>query len=69
MIYRLRAVVPSPRPPLINLVIFVRRCRQGAFSESEAAIIMHQILSTLESLHDDHSIVHRDLKPENILLR
>eukprot|EP00922_Rhytidocystis_sp_ex-Travisia-forbesii_P050823 GHVS01075491.1.p1 GENE.GHVS01075491.1~~GHVS01075491.1.p1 ORF type:complete len:552 (-),score=73.52 GHVS01075491.1:1922-3577(-) len=37
------------------------------FSESDAAIIMKQVLSGVTYLHR-HNIVHRDLKPENLLL-
>ena len=36
-------------------------------SESEAALIGYQILSTLGYMHEA-SVVHRDLKPENILI-
>jgi len=54
---------------LYDLICTKSESDKGAFSEPEAAIITHQILSTLENLHDEHSIVHRDLKPENILLR
>ncbi|KAI9324423.1 kinase-like domain-containing protein [Zopfochytrium polystomum] len=37
------------------------------FTESEARVIMLQIFSVLQYLHE-RDIVHRDLKPENILL-
>lgn len=37
------------------------------FSESDAAVIMKQVLSGVTYLHK-HNIVHRDLKPENLLL-
>eukprot|EP01069_Polyplicarium_translucidae_P011040 Polyplicarium_translucidae@DN3451_c0_g1_i1.p1 len=37
------------------------------FSETDAAVIMRQVLSGVTYLHR-HQIVHRDLKPENLLL-
>ncbi|KAJ3114769.1 hypothetical protein HK100_001560 [Physocladia obscura] len=42
--------------------------QRGFFSEKDAAAIISQLLSAIESLHS-LGIVHRDLKPENILLR
>ena len=39
----------------------------GAFSESDAASVMKDILSAINFMHS-HSVMHRDLKPENILL-
>ena len=38
----------------------------GSLSESEAAVMIRQILSALKHLHS-LNIAHRDLKPENIL--
>ena len=35
--------------------------------EHEAAIIIKQITSAVEYLHD-HDVAHRDIKPENIVL-
>ena len=40
---------------------------KGAFKESEAAPLMHQLMSAICYCHQNR-IVHRDLKPENILL-
>ena len=37
------------------------------FSESEAQIIIRQVLDALSYLHTNN-IVHRDLKPQNVLL-
>lgn len=40
--------------------------QDGAFTEREAAQIMHEICVAVKFLHD-MSIAHRDLKPENLL--
>ena len=40
---------------------------KGAFKESEACPLMHQLMSAITYCHQNR-IVHRDLKPENILL-
>lgn len=40
--------------------------RDGAFTEREAAQIMHEICAAVKFLHD-MNIAHRDLKPENLL--
>lgn len=40
---------------------------RGRFTESDAAILMRQVLSCVNYLHQKN-IAHRDLKPENILL-
>ncbi|KAF2883016.1 hypothetical protein ILUMI_23154 [Ignelater luminosus] len=40
--------------------------QDGAFTEREAAQIMHEICIAVKYLHDSN-IAHRDLKPENLL--
>ncbi|GJQ67458.1 hypothetical protein Trydic_g5118, partial [Trypoxylus dichotomus] len=40
--------------------------QDGAFTEREAAQIMHEICIAVKYLHDNN-IAHRDLKPENLL--
>ena len=47
--------------------LFDKIVEKGSFTESEAAWIMKQLLSTVNYIHSN-KIVHRDLKPENILL-
>jgi serine/threonine protein kinase len=39
---------------------------RGHFSEHDAAIIIHDLISALDALHA-HDILHLDIKPENIL--
>lgn len=39
---------------------------EGAFTEREAAQVMHEICIAVKYLHDN-DIAHRDLKPENLL--
>ncbi|KIW09137.1 uncharacterized protein PV09_00074 [Verruconis gallopava] len=39
----------------------------GKLSDTDSAIILHQILKGVEYMHD-RDIVHRDLKPDNILV-
>ena len=41
--------------------------RKGRLTETEAAILMRQLLWCLNYIHEK-DIIHRDLKPENILL-
>lgn len=41
--------------------------KRGKFSERDSALIMKQVLSSVNYIHSKN-IVHRDLKPENILL-
>lgn len=36
--------------------------------DSEIRVIMQQILTGLQYLHDDLGIMHRDLKPDNIMI-
>lgn len=43
------------------------RNRKKQFTEFEVAQIMHQIVATVQHLHN-MGIAHRDLKPENLLL-
>ncbi|XP_022915000.1 MAP kinase-activated protein kinase 2 [Onthophagus taurus] len=40
--------------------------QDGAFTEREAAQVMHEICIAVKYLHDNN-IAHRDLKPENLL--
>ena len=40
---------------------------RGKFPEKDAAILLRQVIATINYMHT-HNIVHRDLKPENILL-
>lgn len=41
--------------------------KRGKYSESDAALLVHQVVSAINYLHSK-GIVHRDLKPENLLL-
>jgi len=47
--------------------LFDEMYERGPFKESDAAELIHQILSCVNYCHD-RNVVHRDLKPENILL-
>jgi len=38
-----------------------------SYSERDASILVHQVISAVEHLHEK-KVVHRDLKPENLLL-
>jgi serine/threonine protein kinase len=51
--------------PHIELFDYV--AKKGRLEESEARYIFHQLVETLEYLHEKHHIVHRDLSLENIL--
>lgn len=44
----------------------IQERQDGAFTEREAAQIMHEICIAVKYLHDEN-IAHRDLKPENLL--
>jgi calcium-dependent protein kinase len=46
--------------------LFDRIVASKGFSENQAALYMHQLMSAVLACHDK-GIVHRDLKPENIL--
>jgi tRNA A-37 threonylcarbamoyl transferase component Bud32 len=41
--------------------------KNGALGESQAAVIVRQILKAVEYLHEN-GVVHRDIKPENVLM-
>lgn len=45
----------------------IQERQDGAFTEREAAQIMHEIGLAVKYLHDQN-VAHRDLKPENLLL-
>lgn len=47
--------------------LFNRIKSKGHYSEAEAALVVKQLASVLDSAHA-RGIMHRDLKPENILL-
>jgi len=46
--------------------LFEKLAIKGHFSEEETIIIIKQLLSAINHLHDKN-IAHRDLKPENII--
>ncbi|KAK2949027.1 putative Calcium/calmodulin-dependent protein kinase type 1 [Blattamonas nauphoetae] len=46
--------------------LFDRIVDLGAFSETDAAALMHSMFDAIKYMHDK-GIAHRDLKPENIL--
>ena len=48
--------------------LFDRIQAKTTYSEAEARVVVHLLLSTLDHLHT-MKVVHRDLKPENVLLR
>jgi calcium-dependent protein kinase len=48
--------------------LFDRIINVGHFTETQAAIVMKQILAAIFYMHE-HSICHRDLKPENFLFQ
>lgn len=47
--------------------LFDEIVRRGNLSETDAAIVIKQLLSCVNYCHQ-HGVMHRDLKPENILL-
>lgn len=47
--------------------LFDKIVEKGCYTEKEAAMLMHKIVSAIDYLHD-MDICHRDLKPENLLL-
>ncbi|KAI8825176.1 calcium/calmodulin-dependent protein kinase type I [Fimicolochytrium jonesii] len=48
--------------------LFDRILQRGSYTEKDAAVLVRQLLTAIEYLHD-MDIVHRDLKPENLLFR
>lgn len=62
-----------------QLTILMEFCPQGSLrdliditdrvlNENQIAFVMHDLLSALKVLHNEHHIVHRDVKAANILL-
>ena len=45
--------------------LFDKIVEKGCYTEKEAAILVHKIVSAIDYLHD-MDICHRDLKPENL---
>jgi len=48
--------------------LFDKIVEKGQYSEKDASVIVKNLLSAVEYLHQNN-IAHRDLKPENLLLR
>lgn len=48
--------------------LFDRIVASGHFTETQAAIVMQQMISAVYYMHENH-VCHRDLKPENFLFR
>lgn len=48
--------------------LFDRIIEAGHFTESQAAILMQQMIRSVFYMHESH-VTHRDLKPENFLLQ
>jgi serine/threonine protein kinase len=47
--------------------LFDRLSKKGAYEESQAKLLLRQVLEAVSFLHSK-GIMHRDLKPENVLL-
>eukprot|EP01084_Bolivina_argentea_P109213 195185_1 len=47
--------------------LFQRIVEKGQYTEHDAAVVVKQILSALQYMHQENNIVHCDLKPDNIL--
>lgn len=47
--------------------LFDRIIKRGRYKEHEARVVMFQVLSAMQFMHDKN-VAHRDMKPENILL-
>mmetsp|Transcript_17191 Transcript_17191/g.28765 ORF Transcript_17191/g.28765 Transcript_17191/m.28765 type:complete len:656 (-) Transcript_17191:190-2157(-) len=48
--------------------LFDRIIERGRYGEDDARIVMSQVLSAMQFMHDKN-VAHRDMKPENILLQ
>lgn len=47
--------------------LFDRILAKGSFTEYDAKLLIRQLVSAIQYLHDEADVVHRDLKPENLL--
>jgi serine/threonine protein kinase len=60
-------ILGALRSPIIHFSSSQHLINYGAYSEADAARLMHEIASALAFLHGV-GVVHADLKPENLLL-